>query len=514
MIPRSDWLGADQPEGGRDFGLLLAAVTVLALALRLYRLDGQSLWVDELMTFNQIRPGAGLVFWRQILDAIQGPLYQALLWPIVRWNAGEFWMRLPSALAGACAVPVLGLFTRRVAGARTGLLAALLLAINPFAVWYGQEARGYALLMLLVTVAGLLALDLMDRRGGVLHAVTLGLCGGLAMLANLSASFFWFALGITWLLLLLRGSGRPAWRWLLALGLGVLVAMPWLLRASGVWAVDRILPGAVTGEALRGASTFTPLAVPYTLFSFLGGFSLGPSLADLHVMGGAEVLARWWFLLVPLGLAAGVVLLRALPWALSGRGFLLVWIIVPLAVLALLAVRNIKPWNARYVAAALPWLVVLLAAGCTSLRSRAGVTATVLLVGFSLLSLGGYFWNPRYMREDVRGAAAYVKEHSVPGDVVLAPVVTAVMNHYDHGEAEVLSTFGLPLIDGQDAARRFVRTWLDGAPRVWLVWARPWDFDPRGELLRELARQGELTRVYDAAGVRVFRWLPRGVEAP
>src|SRR5947199_182104 len=44
-----------------------------------------------------------------------------------------------------------------IARPRVGLLAALLMAVGPFAVWYSQEARQYAPFMLLTTLQMLFA---------------------------------------------------------------------------------------------------------------------------------------------------------------------------------------------------------------------------------------------------------------------------------------------------------------------------------------------------------------------
>src|SRR5207302_11036080 len=50
---------------------------------------------------------------------------------------------------GAALVPVAFGVARRLVSERAGLIAALLVAVNPFLVWYSQEARAYALLALL-----------------------------------------------------------------------------------------------------------------------------------------------------------------------------------------------------------------------------------------------------------------------------------------------------------------------------------------------------------------------------
>lgn len=509
-LPRPDWLD-DQGDGGTPLspGFLLAA-TLLAALLRFHHLTSASLWVDELMTWNHIRPGAGLVFLEQIRDSIQGPLYQAAAWALVRLRDDpELMLRLPSALAGVAAVPLLGAAAARLRDRRTGQWAALLMAINPFHVWYSQEGRGYALMILFCILAGYLFLVMQQEGPTWKRALLLALSGAGAMAGNLAAAFLWVALGATWLIDVVSGRSQRPWLWLAAFTGGLLLVAPWLLEAGGIWAVDRILPGTGTGEALRGESTFTLLAVPYSLFSYVFGFSLGPSLAELHLLDARSILREDWPWLAGGAVPAIVLGLIGLGGLGRRRLFLLLWIAVPLAILAVLAVRNIKPWNARYAAAAMPWVVVLLAAGAARLRPRWRAVVGIWLVGLTLTSLAGYYWDGRYAKEDVRAAAAYLDSANAAGEPVLVPSVTEVFSYYYSGPGTVIDSFNQPILDGPAAARGFLGAKLGESDGFWVVWARPWFLDPRGFLLETLATDGRLEPEFAADGVEVFHWRRR-----
>ena len=78
------------------------------------------------------------------------PLYYALAWVWTQvTGTGEFGLRSLSALAGVATVPVAYLLGAELRGRRAGLMAAALVAVNPMLLWYSQEARAYALLVLL-----------------------------------------------------------------------------------------------------------------------------------------------------------------------------------------------------------------------------------------------------------------------------------------------------------------------------------------------------------------------------
>ncbi|WP_238613390.1 glycosyltransferase family 39 protein [Candidatus Oscillochloris fontis] len=149
-----------------------------ALALRLYHLDAQSLWLDEGSSWQVANlPWADLL--RDLVSPSAAyPLYHLLLklWIMLAGDS-EAMLRLPSALAGAAAVPVIYL-AGRVGNphARLAPLASALIAmVGPFPLWYAQEAKAYSLLLLaaaLLVWAGMRALHppslqvLTQRREG------------------------------------------------------------------------------------------------------------------------------------------------------------------------------------------------------------------------------------------------------------------------------------------------------------------------------------------------------------
>lgn len=506
FVPHRKWL-SEAPADGAGVGPgFLFLMVVLAAVLRFHDLNGQSLWVDEIATWRELRPGAGLVFHTQVLDSIQGPLYLSVLWPLVRTFAAETVMRVPAAVAGVLTVAVFGAAAGRWLDQRSARIATFLLAVSPFHVWYSQEARGYAFLLLFVVAMGFLFREMAAHGPTVRKAGLFALASAGAVLSNMSGVFMWAALGLSLLVMVPPRTQRDWGLWSLAFGLGLVIMTPWLLKASGIWAVDRIVPGAETGAALRAETTFSLLAVPYSLFTFLFGHTLGPSLRELHQPDRLAVVKAY----LPLLVAGAVPVLLASVYALlhlrRRHLFLLVWVVVPLALLAVLAVRNIKPWNPRYGMVVLPWLLLFIGYGLGKMPRRLGGVTTLWLAGLALWSLGGYYWDSAYAREDVRGAAAHVAAVNPGGDPVLVPVVTTVFEFYYHGPAEVLDTFQETRLSGVDAGLDFVDRRLAGREALWLVESRPWFFDPDGVLPLALARRGHLRLEKDLPGVRIYHW--------
>ncbi|NNJ13424.1 DUF2723 domain-containing protein [Chloroflexales bacterium ZM16-3] len=148
-----------------------------ALALRVYRLDAQGLWLDEGSSWQMARqPWASLL--RDMLSPTAAyPLYHLLLklW-VLLFGDSEIALRLPSVIAGAAAVPAIYLaageghresFALPTKPSFWPLGAALIALAGPFPLWYAQEAKAYSLLLLaaaLLTWALLRALRTGVRR--------------------------------------------------------------------------------------------------------------------------------------------------------------------------------------------------------------------------------------------------------------------------------------------------------------------------------------------------------------
>ena len=133
--------------------------TLLAAALRLSTLDLQSFWYDEAFTpVHVLHPSLWATLRSVVHTENTPPLWYVLAWADSRvLGTGEVALRLPSALAGIATVPVawaIGARARRPAPrARAAIVCAALVAVNPLFVWYSQEARAYALFVLMAALA-------------------------------------------------------------------------------------------------------------------------------------------------------------------------------------------------------------------------------------------------------------------------------------------------------------------------------------------------------------------------
>ncbi len=370
----------------------LLAIILAALALRLWCLDAQSLWWDEMVTvFRSTSPPA--LMWEDILrPRNQVPLHYLLMRPWMALGHGAFWTRYISAWWGVLTIALIFRLGQELAGGHVGLIAALLLTFSPMHVWYSQEGRMYTLLGALTLLCYLQLLRLMrdpnNWMGWLLY--------GLALLAALSTHYFTVFMFLAQAIpMLLHRRRRPGlfWRWALVVGIVGLVFSPWLvltMQAGGF----RQSPIA---SWIDEARWYEPLLTLYT-------FGLGSTANLMH----------WWnwlaygALLVALGWGTRLAL-RQLSSSLEGQT-LVNWLLLPLFLMWTLSVRvpglsvRRSVYMDRYVTWLLPVFALLVAWGWQRWRHRHwSAWATAVLYGICLLiSLNTLYSDSSYAREDWR----------------------------------------------------------------------------------------------------------------
>ena len=127
--------------------VLLALITLLAGALRFYKLGEWSFWGDEMFTVSGREDGFNYNFFRESISLV---LIQAVVNArgISEWNA-----RLVPALTGVVSIPVLYFPIKKMFKPAVGLIVVLLLALSPWHLYWSQSARFYVPLLLFYTLA-------------------------------------------------------------------------------------------------------------------------------------------------------------------------------------------------------------------------------------------------------------------------------------------------------------------------------------------------------------------------
>jgi hypothetical protein len=443
--------------------LLLACVLFLALALRLYRIQGQSLWNDEgtsvalaARSLADITAGAA--------NDIHPPLYYYLLhfWMQIVGN-NELAVRSLSALLGTLLVLLTFALGHLLGGDATGLLAALFAALSPFQIYYSQEARMYALSAFLgaISMVALLRLllagclqDTAKQRfwpffGYVLSTILLlyshYFAATLIVVQNLVFLWWWLSACRAFI----DGTGKavrlgPLLRWVTLQAIVGISYLPWLLltaRQLGVW------------PAISAPLGFTAL-----LLDLLRVFSLG-----LSIDGNPSLALAGWAILLLLGMIASWFTSRRDELALQRLAYVavLLYLLVPISLMYVLSLRR-PMYNPKFLLLCTPPFYLFIAQGAMWLATatdgtrasqapepaagnrknilplRKGLALLAIIVfvaGLSVRSLQAYYFDPHYARDDYRGIAQYIQAVGRDSDAILinAPGQTDTFTYYYHG---------------------------------------------------------------------------------
>ncbi len=539
---------------------VLLCVILVTFALRVFRLDFQSLWYDEAFSVYLAHFNLGDITARTAAD-IQPPLYYYLLhfW-IALTGDSEFAVRFLSLFFGVLTVPLIYALARRLfalpgetgegSGGRVGVLAALFAMVAPLYVWYSQEARMYTLITFLLLLSSyaltrMLALtpDPSPVRDGR-EAKGWG-CFILANIAAVYTHYFAFAViafQLLWVLLScikFQGSKvnlkletlKPATRSLAAIFAAFL---PWL-----PFVVARLNQDA---SYWQGA-----LKMDEALRHILINFTMGESVLEAQ----AQWIAVGWLALVVVGwLGTWVVRWLHLAGARHLRGgwvvgkarqkaqverqkydgliFSTLYLLVPLALLLVLFYRNPK-FNARYLMIASPSFLLLLAAGLERLWSLTHYASRItfhisrfaffvlpfaFILFTSLYSDANAYFDPAFSKASFREVAQYIDAHIQPGEAIILTSghLFPAFDYYYHGDARQIRlpddpTLNIEHVLGYETANTLNQT-LTGARGAWVVLWQDEVVDPNGFIPMLLASRGQEQKI-EGTGfyqVRLRHW--------
>ncbi|HUW04321.1 MAG TPA: glycosyltransferase family 39 protein [Acidimicrobiales bacterium] len=382
----------DEPMARR----VVAVATAVAAMLVAFRLGDKSFWVDEAFTISHASTPASEFFDVLVTREANGAIHSVMEFALVRVDRAEWWLRLPSALAFVATVPLVHLLTRRLFGARVGALAAVLMALNAFALEYGQQARVYALFMAASTMSTWLFVRYVQdggRRGWLAWVVS----------ASVLPYLHFFGLLVIGTQMLVSFVVKPTERrgdrllggFLVAVVAAIPLAAFFVLYGDEGQAVGipPLSPVRLAGVFVRLAGNGgIPLAIGVTACALVAVVKIRPDRQPLHDMS-----TEAWGL---------VVLLSVL--------------VVPVVVVALLS-PVLTLFGARYFIAGAPALAGITALGVSKIdRSSVRVGAVVMLVVAGAAATG--FWFARDPVEDVDTALADIAPLIEPGDgVVFVP---------------------------------------------------------------------------------------------
>jgi hypothetical protein len=405
-----------------DWGWALLLM-LLGGILRWYKIGANSLWVDEFATLKIVTlPFADILRAAAEVNFCP-PLHFWLVHAVVSvMGVSETNLRLVSAVAGTVTIPVVWLLIRELTGGRSAaLVSTALLALNPLHIWYSQEARAYALLVLLGT-AGLHFLLLAARTRRSRHWASFVAC--------MSGTVLTHTIGPVFIVV--------AWAWALLCRRRAALLRPLLLASVIIGLISAPFALVIGGAVANASGTHSPgrpltgLEMPYTVLTYIVGYSFGPSTREIQNLGPAAAL-RSHALECALATSAMVILLL-LMLSRPPRGWPFLWLLclVPIFAMLLGSASSGKAYQARYALSGLVGFCGLAGGALTKLQSRLRVPATAAVLTLCASADAQWYFMPRYWKDDSRAAVTWLSQVVPGGSTILtAPdYVTGVLSYY------------------------------------------------------------------------------------
>ncbi len=219
--------------------LWLGSWLLISSAVMFSFMAKSSIWHDEGYSMLLSSQPVEQIIERTARD-VHPPLYYILLhgWTGIFGNS-EIAARSLSAVVILAAMAIMFLIVRRLFGSGTARVAILFMALSPFLIRYGQEARMYGLVAMLITLATyLLITALEDKSYSRLYLYAL------IMAASFYTHYYTiFMVIVHWIYVTWRTKWRQPrqsrtldlknWQWWAANALIVLLFLPWVPIAYG-----------------------------------------------------------------------------------------------------------------------------------------------------------------------------------------------------------------------------------------------------------------------------------------
>ena len=390
------------------------AILLLGACLRLIYLDSKSVWVDEAVSillaqkgltavwsiyFHPVPPYAGLrlPFFRH--DVV----HASLLYPWTRLlGSGVFSVRLFSATLSILSIWLTYDLAKALFNFRIALIAALIIAVSPFHVWYAQTARMYTLTAFFALASLVCLWRALQAKGryywpGYLIATTL------AVYSHLFGLFLVLAENLFVLFLIRRRHGLRLSKWVTIQVIMFILYGPFV--AYDTWLLNVFVrsPGGVSTPSLPVFLTI----LPSDFYAFTLG-RLYPDSENLPLILFAGLIYGGLFLI-------GLYALRS---HREQAMLLLLWLFLPAAIALLLSLKVPQVAAARYLIMASPSYYLIVGLGIDRFRNhivRLGLIAMVALI--SGAALCNYYTHDDH--HGLKAASAYIQTHSQPGDAII-----------------------------------------------------------------------------------------------
>jgi len=468
---------------------ILFAILALAAMLRFFQLDAQSFWNDEGTSARVAERSLPLITAASIGD-IHPPLYYYVLhfWRGV-FGESEFTLRSLSAAFGVFLVWLIYLLGRQLFDEFTALAAASIAALNPFQVYYSQEARMYMMLAVWATASTYFLVRCARQDSG--RSVSFAgyvLTAAAGMYTHYAFPFVLVVhnlVALVWLAV--QRAGWRKWATWFALQAAVVVLyLPWVgveLQRLPEWKspapVYQLGPALldtfrwfVFGRTIPTEPVVTALGIVglFVLVSLLPSRDTEHGTRSTFILHSLSlILLVWW--LVPAALIFALGLYK--------DEYLKFLLICSPAFCLLFARGIVRAW--RTASNFVPFKELGRGAGSPAQFWRTLVILLLIFVTmFTVQSLSNLYFDPSYARDDYRGIAQRIQQSAHPDDAIVleADNQWEAFTYYFHGNPNAVIPLGAVRPVTAEMAARELSDIAAHYKRLWVLYWAETEPDP------------------------------------
>lgn len=403
--------------------ILILFLVIIALIMRVHHLTDISLWHDEAFSALLIKYSWSEMIYRIGLD-VHPPLYYIVLriWSTF-FGDSLLSLRAFSAFFGVLAVPVAYAFVKTAfKNSKAAFWSALLIALNPFFVYYVTEARMYtfgAFLLLLTAYVLVKGIDsqlesdynLAARPIHKRYYFFFGLLSVAMLYTHYYLAFSIFALGLYGLVVLFKNYGFKVinYLWLgISVALSFLLFVPWIptflkqlnqveggywIPQMDRWSIPSSLWQILTNKVLDTGNQFDVFLVILMMIALIIAF-----IALIRKQTNTEKILLVFLTLAPF------------------FGSILFYI------LARIRGSESSVFLVRYLVFTVPFILILVSVVLTSLKKQA--LGIVLLFSYAVGSVHFYYSYWQSLSPDkkpgIGGASKYLNAEYKSGDIIVS----------------------------------------------------------------------------------------------
>lgn len=278
----------------------LYAIIIVAFFLRVIALNQHDFWFDEAFTYHSSKISIPDIF-KIVLTDNNPPLYYLLMHFVINVSTNEIFLRIPSLISSILTIFVIYLFLKKHLNQKVALLASMLIACSPLAIYLATEARPHSLAVFLLVLMILSFFELIKkpdfkRKLLFVAATTIGLYTQY-YLALLLLPFT--------IIIIFQKSPLNIKAWIPIVSSSLILFSPWLIlwtriNHNACWCPSSFisLPATIVSPVTSGIGIvtlryfpqlpaamliFSTAAVALTLFIFLRGLKISPALSLLYM---------------------------------------------------------------------------------------------------------------------------------------------------------------------------------------------------------------------------------------